>query len=855
MGVTANMIFLAVATSGPAIGTPTACDRVTLIGGGCDLVVVTAERRPAELASIPMSVDLIQANDLEVLRIQTSRDLDSRVPNLSAQPGVVNGGAALFSIRGIVTSGDETLGLDNPIGLYVDGVPLPRAAAATLDLVDIDSVEVLRGPQGSLFGRNTTGGAISLVSHVPAPALGATLRLEGGTRGWREARARIDAGELTPGLRLSVAGLRRERHGFVDNLLEPRRQRDPGGGEEAALRLAAVVDIDNQWRISASADWSRMNGTPWASQTAVVGTGMPRPPIEIDGRRVAPAQPAPVARWIATATPGEPRCFPGVGVARARSLCLPDARPSEDEHGGVLLRLDGQLSGLSLRVTTAWRGWRNRFALADLDGLPSLTGFALTPDTLLAGVPAEILRLIPGVGDAEAATLAATQVPLTNSPIFASGNRRVSDQWSQELELRSPDDAPLRWVIGAIAIGERGRERSLQRIGAVVDVVDSVLAPSFGSLAPLLAAGLPDGTRVRLLAQPDALLSYRVRNRSFALFGQVDARLPGTPELGVGVGLRLTHDVREIGREQNGPAPFTAAERAQNRRRIGFTRPTGHIAIDWRPADTAIGWIRLARGYQAGGWNARQPTRLASAGEPEIALQPFLPQTVLSAELGWRWSSPVVRLSGAIFLTRERNARVVIPIADAPTFGTVVTNAGRVDRKGAELAAAARLSPQLRIEANLGYTDTKFRRYPTRAEDGALVDIASWIRPGNTPRWTGAASIIGSAPLQGRVRLDARLSWTGRARLSFFADPIAQPFIDTMSGKALHRIDADLRLGNVALSPDIDATIALWAENLGKRRPVRGVDFAQLGVGTLIYSEPPRVGLTVSLRTWRGEAR
>lgn len=835
------LLLSATAAAAAPLPEPVACYRAAPAQPQCE-IVVTAERRLVELSEVPLSLGLIDGSDIASQRLQSVRDLDARVPNLSVQPGVVNGAAALFGIRGVVTTGDETLGFDNPIGVYLDGVPLPRPVGVTLELAGIERVEVLRGPQGTLFGRNTTGGAISLVSAPPRSVASADYAIEIGSRNWLEQRLRLESGAIAPGLNLSFGALHRMRDGFVADPTKRRGRREPGGGEDLALRLSAAIDLGVGWRLTASGDWARLAGTPAASQPAQAGDGVALAPFVVDGRAVTPVQPAPVARWLAAATPLDPRCPARLGIARATRLCLPDAGVSTDRLGGGSIRLEGAIGTLPFRAITGYRGWRNRLDTADIDGVAGLAGFALTPETLLAGIPAATLLLIPGVTPAEAAQLAATPVPRTTAPIFATGNRRGTDQWSQEIELRSADGATVDWLVGAIAIDERGHERSRQRIGLVLDV-ESLLARRFGALAPALAAALPAGSRDRLFVQPEAILSYHVRNRSYAIFGQMDGSLAA--DLGFSLGLRLTHDRRRFRRDQNGPQPFSAAEQAPNRRAIAFTRPTGHVALDWRPADDLLVWTRLARGYLAGGWNARQPTRLATPTQTAVELTPFRPETIWASELGWRWSRPGVRLSGALFVSRRRDSLVNLPIPDAPTFGTIIVNAGRVDHRGAELEADVQLAPWLRVEGAAGYTDTDYRRFTGRADDGAAIDIATLVRPANMPRWTGSLSAIVTAPVRGTDGLEARLSWTGRGRRNLFLDPVSQPF--RQQARAMSLLDATVRLSGVSLL-GLHGDLSLWAENIGKPQAVRGVDLAQLGVATLIYSEPARFGLGLTLR-------
>ncbi len=140
-------------------------------------VIVTARRREESLQEVPISVSVLSAPELERLQIHDLTQLQYVTPNLSVAPGQTTEASATIAIRGQYES-DSTPSVDPPVGLYLDGVYFARMTGANLDLVDVDRVEVLRGPQGTLFGRNTIGGAISIVPTHPAPQFAASLSAE-----------------------------------------------------------------------------------------------------------------------------------------------------------------------------------------------------------------------------------------------------------------------------------------------------------------------------------------------------------------------------------------------------------------------------------------------------------------------------------------------------------------------------------------------------------------------------------------------------------------------------------------------------------------------------------------------------
>jgi iron complex outermembrane receptor protein len=807
-----------------------------------DEIIVTAERRPVRLSQLPLSISALDAAALEQRGVRSTRDLAGRLPNLSVQPGISNGTGAIISIRGIATSADETFGFDNPVGLYLDGVPMPRATAAAIDLLDVERIEVLRGPQGTLFGRNTTGGAISLVPRAPGEDLSLSVRADAGSRVLRLLRGRLDTGKIGA-LRLAFTAQHEARYGWIDNRLQPDRQRDPGGGTVNGARLALAIDVADGWSVSLSADWLETRTTPPASQLAAAGDGRLLPPLTSKGDLFQPVQPAPVGRWLAAADP-VPGCPVLPKAARQTGLCLQDAVPVRDTLAGGLLRVEGRIGGVRLRVTTAYRHWSNAADSADIDGLPSVTGALFTPATLLNGIPADTLTLIPGFTPALAAAVAAQPVPRAPSRLFGAANRRRSEQWTQEIEIRSDADGPVNWTFGLFALHEAGQDRNRQSFGIVLDTVTSVLVPQFGALAPLLAAGLPAGTRDRFLAQPDRVLDYGINNLSLAIYGQASAAI--AQRLDLTAGLRITHDRRGMARVQNGILPFTPAERDANDMRARFTQPTGHMTLNWRGDDTLV-WARFARGYQSGGYNARQATRLAGNGLPAVALASFAPETLWAAELGGRVTRPGLRLSGALFANWHDDKLVNVVIPEAPTIGTRTVNAGRVRYAGAEVEADMAITKWLGIEASLGITDISVGRFPAVTADGRPGNAADLTRLPNAPPLTASLALQARWPLAGGGTLSARGGWVHVAPQRFFGNPLFAPFDEQIRAGASNRFDLDIRLQDLKLAGS-RFTVALWAQGLGRPAAVRGVDVGQLGFGTLLFAEPARAGVTLAAR-------
>jgi iron complex outermembrane receptor protein len=162
----AAIVLAAAAAAMPAHAADTARPAAPA-AGGLDEVVVTARKREETLQEVPIAVSALGAEALERLQVANLRDISSRVPNLGVTANQTTPSSAQVYLRGIGQD-DSTPTFEPGVGIYVDGVYLARLQGSLLDLGEFERIEVLRGPQGTLYGRNSSGGAISFVSKKPS---------------------------------------------------------------------------------------------------------------------------------------------------------------------------------------------------------------------------------------------------------------------------------------------------------------------------------------------------------------------------------------------------------------------------------------------------------------------------------------------------------------------------------------------------------------------------------------------------------------------------------------------------------------------------------------------------------------
>lgn len=240
-----------------------------LTEGGFEDIVVTARRREEKLQDTPLSVTALSGAALESMNVRSSDNLDARVPNLSLSASPGNAASTLVAyIRGIGEYAPNFTN-DASVGLYIDGVYHARMSGNLLDLVDLERIEVLRGPQGTLFGRNTTGGALNIVTRGPAADAGGDVRLSYGSHDELIASGSLDTGYIgSSGIKARIGMYRRQRDGFVDNVLASAKN-DPGAVRTTAATAGVNAELGADFTLDYRGDYTRTRAISNASQIYV----------------------------------------------------------------------------------------------------------------------------------------------------------------------------------------------------------------------------------------------------------------------------------------------------------------------------------------------------------------------------------------------------------------------------------------------------------------------------------------------------------------------------------------------------------------------------------------------------------
>lgn len=226
--------------------------------GGFDEIIVTARKVEENIETTPITMSAVTGEMMDKRGTNDIEDISRFIPNLQINANGGAGGSSTTSniyIRG-VGQPDFLITTDPGVGIYIDGVYYARAVGSIMDLVDIDRVEVLRGPQGTLFGKNTIGGAVSIVSKKPSHTGGGQVQAFAGKNNYFEGRASFDV-PMSDTLAARFSGLYKTKHGYTKRLLTGERE---GDGETIAGRAYFSYTPTDKFSADLAVDYSNHNG-------------------------------------------------------------------------------------------------------------------------------------------------------------------------------------------------------------------------------------------------------------------------------------------------------------------------------------------------------------------------------------------------------------------------------------------------------------------------------------------------------------------------------------------------------------------------------------------------------------------
>ncbi len=698
--------------------TETEASSVEASEGEGDVIMVTARRREESLQETPIAISAFSAETLEQRQIVQTQDLERITPSLQFKPaGQLSGNSAasVVFIRGVGQL-DPTAAVDPGVGVYIDEVYVGRSVGGTLEFGDIASVEVLRGPQGTLFGRNTIGGAILVRTREPEIGeFSGRARVRAGNYDLFEGFAALNL-PIADTAAARVSGGFRKRDGYVIRAFDGL---DLGNEDvvtlNAALRWEPTLDFD----ISLRADYTKRdeNGAPFTF--AGINENAPVPAI-VSVAAGCPGATIPFAPLV----PGDPR-FGAPNVPM-----IDDARCANDFQARGNFVNGGTADVLSTSEVWGLSGTAT-YDVSDSLTFKSITAYRSTESR--------------GIRDAD------------NTPfvIITTDVGAESTQFSQELQLQY-DRGIVSGIVGAYYFDEDTTERA---------TVPLAFPPSPPVISSLLAGG--PGTRD---------LQYSdLETRSLAAFGELSVEVVSGLELSGG--LRYTEDRKTFtGTVLNlfpatlpDPDPLPTAAIPEGGPLFIYHRPfrdtfsalTGSASVRYEFTDWLNGYVSYSRSFKSGGFNTRY-----NAPPPGFVPVPFQEETVDSYELGAKMDFGDFRLNMAAFRADYTDIQLVFRQGVVP----LLFNAGEARIKGFEAEVSYRPFGGLVLDAGLSILDDEI--LSITPVPGATATVAPGDELPLTPSFQGNVSVGYEFPLGDRYTLTPRFDGSYTSRVVFITGSV-----------------------------------------------------------------------------------
>jgi iron complex outermembrane recepter protein len=757
---------------------------------GLTEIVVTATKRETNLQETPISISVMGADTIRERKVQSLLDLaDGGVPSLRVAPFESRQSALTVGIRGIVPLDANQPAREQGVGIYIDNVYLGRQHGLNTGLFDVERVEVLKGPQGTLFGRNTEGGAVSIVSKAPTGEFGG--RIDGGVG---------NIGKYDAGIHLNlpeVAGFSVKLDAVVSH--QDAVTKNPLAGQtgwgayhrkgfRAAVRWQPIEGITNDF----SFDIAKDNNSPFYSQllnfnpNGCLSGGTNLAPLAIPAGSTCVT---PGTSFIGTQGTVRP-LPPGVVIngrtlQRVAELGVPQKDTVDETFGYTNIFKWKAADGLELRSITAWRG-------VEVEQNDNAGGFHRVP----------VITLTAACAGANCAFSRYSRADLKQR------------QFSQELQAVG-SVSNFDYVAGLYYFNERVSDDAAtpNTMGATAIVTGGLVTGA--TYAPIpFCTGAPNPELGRAVQGCSIDRASRVRSRSYAAYGQLTWN--ATEQFSITVGGRYTKDKKEgelifsrgVDYRLN---PLIAARNGYAPLDKSWSRFNPMVTLAYKVTDDVNVYAKYATGYRAGGASSRTSDYRA-----------FNPEDVKSYEVGFKadfWDRRA-RFNVAGYIMDRKGSQVdlstIQPTATGNFNNLVTFNApGTTKIRGIEADLTVRPVDGLTLGVSYAYTYTDIPPVPVTYSEFTSAGVLT----GNstttlqkfyvvyTPRNAASGSIDYVLPLDSsdakvKIHFDANYS---QATQSFdqFATKADKSFI----------VNGRLSILDIG-SGDAKLNIGLWGRNL-----------------------------------------
>ena len=727
--------------------------------GELEEVTVTARKLEENMQTVPVSVSTFDAE--EFTEIRGAQDLTdvSIAPNVDITSGAgysgLTGAPTVF-IRGLGQA--DFLAVNDPaVGIYLDGVYIARTVGSLLELTDFERIEVLRGPQGTLYGRNTEGGAINLISRAPGEEFAGKISIDAGSDGYVRFKGSVDVPINDNGAAARFTVYHKEIDGFVDVLQASAQDvadgltldHAPAGlyddyklGAQEVTGIAGKVILASDDVFSATVGFDYTEDTSTHSPLSYQGWGLTVPAPEGDISTFASSgvqasqihaansclegvtNPAGAAAAIGAAQQTDasnPNCVstryssPNFHSAyigfqdRNGTWILPE---NTVETGGVSLTMNWDLDNFSLKSITAYRELESQF-YHTFGGAPFMT-------------------------------------------YMNNNNNYDNQQISQEFQFSGDsDDGRLTWVAGLYFFEEEGNQQV------------SLWRPN----------SFPVQRGPRTVKQPNAQDSRDIDNSSQAAFGQLTYSL--SEQFDLTLGYRYSDNEKDYFYQIcNDTGTDVGIENCiddpvQRTGQMAVQESNVNVTLGWNVSESVYAYASFADGFRDGGFPARFNTRSTLIPDP---MPYFNPEYVDTYEMGVKadWADGRLRTNFAMFYSdyQDLQGGGSVPNLDQGIVGTSTVNKGDARFTGLEGEILWAATENLRIDWSFGWLDAEYKCINVFSGTSEIIGCESDAKLGAwpvdinvdtpiqyAPEFNTNLGVSYSANLDGGAEILTRLDW------------------------------------------------------------------------------------------------
>ncbi len=747
-------------------------------------IIVSARRRDESAQDVPIALSVVGASQLEQTGNYTLTQIQQIVPSLqvfSFNPRNTN-----INIRGLGSNVALTNdGLENGVGFYVDNVYFGRVGQSQFDLVDLQQIEVLRGPQGTLFGKNTTSGAINITSRKPSFDPEFSGEASVGDYGYYQLRASASGALIDNLLAVRVSGSVTERRGFLYNTTQNERAQDYSNWSVRG-QLLFTPSADLEVRIIG--DFARQK------QNHVLNVFADYFGTYDNGAAIPNSFAERAARF-----PGY--SFPAIDPFARRGEADSHYQSNMDGYG-VSGQVDWNVGAAKLTSITAYRWW---------DWNPANDGDS-------------------------------TSLPVIVKAQQANRQR----QFSQEIRLASDSDGPIDYVVGAYYFWQVIRGKGASAYGPAAGLWNR---PATSPIPLAAWDAALNGFEANSTSDPrtKSYALFGQLDWKFTDRLTLTAGLRYTHEKKSGSFTQIHVAGTDLSTLPAGLATQAAALRAQfnpvTNYSTGFkdNSLSGLATLSWQFSGAALAYASYSRGNKSGGLNL---TNLPAGIDPDVA-----PEKVDSYELGIKsqWFDKAVTLNVAGYWTEISDYQTAITeqVPNTVNVRQYIANIPGVRSRGVEGDLSFAPSERASFYASVAYADTTYSDYPNapqapeRLNVSGIQDLTGEQLPG-VPKLTYTLGGDVSAPLGNLGGRD--LSLYGHADYSH------RSTFNTSSSDSLHADVPAYGIANARIgirTEDGLLDLSVWARNLFDKDYFQTLSAQNTGIVTALIGEPRTIGATL----------